>query len=154
MTHRQSTTQGFNLIKYFEGFKPIRYLCPAGIWTIGIGHAIRKGEKWDSPTSVITEPEALALLDSDNDDAEWAVLRLIRIPLTDGMFDALVSFTFNLGSGALQRSTLRSMLNREEYLEASLEFDKWVWGGGRKLPGLIKRRHSERILFQTGVLVI
>lgn len=154
MLHRQSTQLGGNLIKYFEGFSPIRYLCPAGIWTIGIGHAIKKGEKWDNPTITITEQEAIDLLDKDNDDAEKAVLRLIHVPLTDGMFDALVSFSFNLGGGALQRSALRSKLNREEYEEASWEFDRWVWGGGRKLPGLIRRRKAERILFQTGVLII
>ena len=152
MPHRESTQQGSKLIRFFEGFSPVRYLCPANVWTIGYGHAIRKGEKWDSPTITITEPEALELLDKDNDEAEKAVSRLIRVSLEDCQFDALVSFVYNLGGGALQRSRLRSCLNREEYYEGSLEFDKWCWGGGRKLPGLIKRRRVERILFITGVL--
>lgn len=147
MNHRQITSAGSDLIKLFEGFRETRYLCSAGVWTIGFGHAIRKGEKWDSPTAIITEQEAVALFDKDNDDAERAVSRLIRVALTDGQFDALVSFTFNLGSGALQRSTLRSMLNREEYLAASNEFPKWCWAGGRKIKGLYLRRLRERELF-------
>ena len=154
MTHRQITSVGSSLIKAFEGFRSARYLCAARVWTIGIGHAIRKGERWDSPTAIITEQEALELFDKDNDEAERAVSRLIRVPLEDCQFDALVSFTFNLGSGALQASALRSMLNRAEYFEASLQFDRWIWGGGRRLPGLIRRRKAERILFQTGVLII
>lgn len=81
--------------------------------------------------------------------AERAVLRLISVPLTDGQFDALVSFTFNLGAGALQRSTLRRKMNRGEAEDVPAEFMKWVWAGGRKLKGLIKRRCAEALLFQT-----
>ncbi len=145
--HRQSTQQGIDLIKSFEGYSPIRYLCPAYTWTIGIGHAIRKGEKWDNPTATITEEEALVLLDKDNDEAERAVSRLIHVPLTNSQFDSLVDFTFNVGSGALQRSTLRSCLNRGEYADAVDQLLKWIWGGGRKLPGLVRRRIAERNLF-------
>lgn len=151
MAHRQITEVGMGLIKSSEGFSPIRYICPAGWWTIGFGHAIRKGEKWDSPTAIITAEEALELLDKDNDEAEKAVLRLITVPLEDDQFDALVDFTFNLGSGALQRSTLRSKLNRYEYYDAANELLKWIWGGGRILPGLVKRRKLERNLFLFGV---
>lgn len=154
MAYRQSSQQALLLARNFEGFSPTRYICPAGVWTIGIGHAIRRGEKWDSPTATITEEEALILLDKDNDEAELAVLRLIKVPLEDYQFDALVDFTFNLGAGALQRSTMRSMLNRYEYGDASWELDKWIWGGGRKLPGLIRRRRVERILFQMGILTV
>ena len=79
--------------------------------------------------------------------AERAVLRLIKVPLTDGQFDALVSFTFNLSSGALQRSTLRRKVNREEHEEVPAEFMRWVWVGGRKLRGLVRRR--ETVLFMS-----
>ncbi len=154
MNHRQITQVGSNLIRSFESFSAVRYLCSARVWTIGFGHAIRKGEQWDSPTAIITEQEALELFDKDNDDAEKAVLRLVRVPLTDGMFDSLVSFTFNLGSGALQRSTLRSMLNREEYTDAANQFPLWCWAGGYRNRGLLRRRIAERHLFQTGVLLI
>ena len=71
------------------------------------------------------------------------VLRLIDVPLTDGQFDALVSFTFNLGTGALQPSTLRRMVNREEHAQVPWEFMRWVWAGGRKLRGLILRRSEK-----------
>jgi len=82
-------------------------------------------------------------LRQDAQIAERAVLRLINVPLTDGQFDALVSFTYNLGGGALQRSTLRRKINREEHTEVPEQFMRWVWAGGRKLKGLVRRRNSE-----------
>jgi lysozyme len=78
---------------------------------------------------------------------ERAVDRLIKVPLTQGQYDSLVSFSFNLGSGALQSSTLRRKLNRSEYESAADEFPKWVFAGGRKLKGLIRRRYAERELY-------
>ena len=78
---------------------------------------------------------------------ERAVLRLINVPLTDGQFDALVSFTYNLGGGALQRSTLRRKINREEHTEVPEQFMRWVWAGGRKLRGLVRRREAEAGLY-------
>ena len=78
---------------------------------------------------------------------EGAVLRLINVPLTDGQFDAVVSFTYNLGGGALQRSTLRRKINREEHAEVSEQFMHWVWAGGRKLKGLVRRRAAESNLY-------
>lgn len=79
--------------------------------------------------------------------AEQAVLRFITIPLTDNQFNALVSFTYNLGSGVLQRSTLRRKVNAGEHEDVPAEFIRWVWGGGKKLPGLIARRAAETMLF-------
>jgi lysozyme len=76
-----------------------------------------------------------------------SVLRLIAVPLTQGQFDALVSFTFNLGSGALQRSTLRRKVNREEHDDVPAELMKWVWAGGSKLKGLVKRRKAEVLIY-------
>ena len=139
---RHITNQGLMLIKQFEGFSPTIYIDAAGLPTIGYGHLLRAGEA-EMFKDGITEPMAQALLIKDVLRAEQAVLRLITAPLTDGQFDALVSFTFNLGSGALQRSTLRRKVNREEYVDAPAEFMKWVWAGGKKLKGLIKRRKSE-----------
>lgn len=91
----------------------------------------------------ITPEAGAALLIKDVLSAEQAVLRLIHVPLRDGQFDALVSFTFNLGSGALQRSTLRRKVNREEHHEVPEQFIRWVWAGGRRLRGLVKRRKEE-----------
>src|SRR5690606_36958819 len=74
---------------------------------------------------------------------ERAVLLLISVPLTEGLFDALVSFTFNHGAGALQRSTLRREVNRLEHESVPAVLMKWVWAAGKRFPGLIKRRNTE-----------
>ena len=95
----------------------------------------------------IDEAAAEELLRRDVGTAERAVLRLIRVPLADGQFDALVSFAFNLGGGALQRSTLRRKVNREEHDAVPAEFRRWVWAGGRKLKGLVRRREAEAGLY-------
>lgn len=143
---RHITQDGLNLIKHFEGFEPEIYLDAAGLPTIGYGHLIRKGEHKMFENG-ISESAAEALLAKDVWAAESGVLRLISVPLTDGQFDALVSFTFNLGSGALQRSTLRRKINREEHDEAPRELMRWVWAGGRKLKGLVRRRAAEAELY-------
>jgi len=141
---RRVTQEGLNLIMRFEGLRLEPYDDAAGLPTIGYGHLIRESEEFGDQ---ITEEEAEALLRGDMVVAERAVLRLIRVPLTDGQFDALTSFTFNLGSGALQRSTLRRKVNREEHAEVLAEFRRWVWAGGRKLKGLVRRRAAESMCY-------
>ena len=143
---RQITDDGIDLIKRFEGFSSSIYICPAGYPTIGYGHVVRDDEKQRFAEGIDRE-EGESLLRQDVRWAERGVLRLIDVPLTDGQFDSLVSFTFNLGTGALQRSTLRRKLNRQEFEAAAGEFRRWVWAGGRKLKGLIKRREAEKALF-------
>ena len=143
---RHLTDEGLALIKRFEGFAPQTYVCPGGWPTIGYGHVVREGER-ERLTDGIDEATAEALLRRDVETAERAVLRLIRAPLEDGQFDALVSFVFNLGGGALQRSTLRRNVNREEHDAVPHEFRRWVWAGGRKLKGLIRRREAEAGLY-------
>ncbi len=98
---------------------------------------VRDGER-DRFADGIDEATAEELLRRDVKTAERAVLRLIRMPLEDGRFDALCSFAFNLGAGALQRSTLRRKVNREEHDAVPGEFQRWVWAGGRRLKGLIQ----------------
>jgi len=144
---RHITQEGLNLIKHFEGFEPEIYLDAAGLPTIGYGHLIRKGEHKMFENG-ISEAAGEALLIKDVLLAEQAVCRLINVSLTNGQFDALVSFTFNLGSGALQRSTLRRKVNREEHEEVPEQLLRWVWAGGRKLRGLIRRRKREALLYQ------
>jgi lysozyme len=97
----------------------------------------------------IGELAAQALLSKDVWSAERSVLRLIKVPLTDGQFDALVSFTFNLGGGALQRSTLRRKVNREEHGEVPEQLMRWVWAGGKRLRGLSRRRKAEAALYMS-----
>ncbi len=141
---RQVSDKGLALIRKYEGFAPKPYVCPAGYLTVGYGHVVLPGEDFSDG---INEEQATDLLVADIAAAAHAVVRFIRVPLSDGQFDALVSFTYNLGSGALQRSTLRRKLNRGDYEAIPAELMKWVWAGGRKLKGLINRRRSEAILF-------
>jgi GH24 family phage-related lysozyme (muramidase) len=139
---RHITQAGIDLIKRFEGFSPAVYICPAGYPTIGYGHVMKPQEREQFAGGITTE-QAETLLRQDLQTAERAVLRIINVPLTDGQFDALVSFTFNLGAGALQRSTLRRKVNRGDHAAVPAEFRKWVWAGGRKLEGLVRRRDAE-----------
>ncbi len=139
---RHITQAGLELIKRFESFSSRIYICPAGYPTIGYGHVVREFEK-EKFAAGITIQEGEILLRQDTQIAEQAVCRLIIVLLTDGQFDALVSFTFNLGSGALQRSTLRRKVNLDEHEGVPVEFMRWIWSAGNKLNGLIKRRESE-----------
>ncbi|MEM2124985.1 MAG: lysozyme [Candidatus Methanosuratincola sp.] len=132
------------LIKHFEGLRLKPYLCPAGYTTIGYGHVLSSGESIQS----LTEAEAEALLLTDITRAERAVLRLITVPLTPSQFDSLVDFVFNLGAGALQRSTLRQKINRQEHEDVPNEFLRWVYAGGKRLNGLVKRRTFDALLYQ------
>jgi len=166
---RHITQQGVELIKKFEGFVPHLYICAAGYPTIGYGHVVFAGDDFGNITGTelldiyrkfglkaaqnacnMNDADAEELLLQDAQKFERAVLRLIDVPLTDGQFDALVSFTYNLGPAALQRSTLRCKVNREEHDEVPAEFGKWVWAGGRKLKGLIKRRKIEAEIYANG----
>ena len=139
---RRTGKAGLELIKHFEGLRLEAYLCPAGVWTIGYGstRGVYQG-------MTVTESEAEAMLRRDLLAAERSVLRLVTVRLTDNQFDALVSFVFNLGGGALQRSTLRQKLNRGDYDVVPRELMKWVRAGGKILPGLVRRRQAEAELF-------
>ena len=143
---RYLTGDGLALIKRFEGFAPEIYICPGGWPTIGYGHVVRDEER-DRFADGIDEVAAEDLLRCDVETAEQAVLRLIGVPLEDGQFDALGSFAFNLGAGALQRSTLGRKANREEHGAVPAEFGRWVFAGGRKLKGLVRRREAEAELY-------
>ena len=143
---RHITQDGLDLIMRFEGFSSTIYRCPAGYPTIGYGHVVLDEEK-DRFADGVDQEQGEELLRRDAQVAERAVLRLITVPLTNGQFDALVSFTFNLGSGALQRSTLRRKVNRGEHEDVPAQFKRWVWAGGRKLNGLMKRRDAEAGLY-------
>lgn len=145
---RQVTQAGIDLIRHFEGYSASIYKDSAGYPTIGVGHLIRPSESFSEP---ITEQEAEELLKKDLWTAERAVLRLTRVPLGDSQFNALVSFCFNLGSGAYQRSSMRSKLNRREYADAGGEFLRWCKAGGKIIKGLLRRRRSERDMFMEEV---
>lgn len=139
----KTSPEGIRLIKHFEGFRSFPYRCSANVLTIGYGHT--QGVSEDM--AHITERYACELLEQDLKKFESSVKKLIKIPLKQNEFDALVSFAFNLGAGALQRSTLRQKLNREDRQGAADEFLKWCRAGGKILKGLLRRRIAEREMF-------
>lgn len=141
---------GVEIIKTFEGFFSRPYLCPANVPTIGFGSTRWfDGARIVMDSRTINREDATRLLQMELHHIESAIPRLIKAPLTQNQFDALASFTFNLGSGRLQSSTLRSKINRLNYQGAADEFPKWRKAGGRVLRGLVIRRARERRLFLT-----
>ncbi len=147
-SQRATGGAGVSLIRAFEGFSPTPYVCPAGFPTVGYGHVVLEGERFETPLS---QEAGEALLRADLPRYEGVVCRLIDIPLGDLCFDALVSFTFNLGEGALSTSTLRRLINGGRLTDAGPQFDRWVFAGARKLPGLVRRRAAERALWERGL---
>lgn len=143
----RTSRAGLDLITSFEGFYPSWYLDPVGVRTVGYGHT---SERIPAGITVpLTREEALDLLKSDLKGYEAAVRRAVRVPLSQPQFDALVSFTFNVGAGALDGSTLLRRLNAGDLDAAAREFHRWVHGGGRVLPGLVRRRAAEAALFMS-----
>jgi lysozyme len=146
--------RGAGFIARFEGCVLHMYNDPTGNATIGVGHLIHMGPiNGREPLEFrrgITRKRALELLQADAGKAARGVRRLIKVPLNQQQFDALISFTFNCGEGALTASTLRKRLNRREYAGVPSELNKWVMSGGKKLEGLIRRRKAEGALFSKG----
>ena len=140
----QLSKSGRELIKRLEGFRSTAYLDAAGIPTIGYGHKLQTS---DYRPKAITESTAQAFLAVDVETAVHAVSRLVRVPLTQGQFDALVSFVYNLGATHLATSTLLAELNHGNTGAAALEFLRWDHCGGRELPSLRTRREAEMRLF-------
>ena len=140
--------RGIEIVKSFEGISLKPYLCPANVWTVGYGATVGSdGRPIDPDMESISETEAETLLIRDLESSEGWVRRLIKTALTENQYSALTSFTFNVGCGALQRSTLRMKLNRGEYQGAADEFPKWKFANKRILAGLVRRRAAERALF-------
>lgn len=139
------------LAKRFEGFhrlpkhdppRAYPYICPAGYWTIGFGHLCKPDH------SPITEEEGESYLAQDLQIALRATLRYCPVLATEpeGRLAAIVDFTFNLGAGRLQTSTLRRRINQRDWAAAGRELRRWVCGGGKVLPGLVARREVETAL--------
>lgn len=135
--------KGIDLIKNFEGCRLTAYRCPANILTIGYGHTgsdVVTGQK-------ITQEQAEKLLKSDLLVHCNNVSRMVKVPLTQNQFDALVSFEFNVGYGNFASSTMLKLLNQKKYREAAAQFDRWVYANRKVLAGLVKRRAAEKALF-------
>ncbi len=148
------SANGLVFIAGFEGFVGSRYNDPAGHCTIGYGHLIHygncDGRASEQPfVNGITKPQALRLLETDVVRYVACVDRLITVPLNQNQVDALVSFAFNVGCGALEMSTLRRILNAGDYAGVCEQLKRWVKAGGETLPGLVRRRAAECELFTT-----
>ena len=142
------SNEGLQLIKKYEGCKTTPYRCPAGLYTVGYGHVIGNGlqlpDEWNRTFSL---GEIDELLERDLERFERGVQRYTTVYLTQSQSDSLVSFSFNLGMGIYQRSTLRQKLNRGDYDGASKEFLRYTRAGGKVLKGLTRRRQEEYNLF-------
>ena len=160
---------GEDLMHRYEGFRSRPYLCPAHIWTVGYGHVlyqdqirlpVMRVEGKETPmirkemplkpedNRVWTKTEIDELFRVDVGTFERGVLRLVpSVVGRQGSFDALVSISFNFGLGNLQKSTIRMRANRSDWAGAAEAFRAWTKGGGKVLPGLVKRREAEIALF-------
>ncbi|HEY9887373.1 MAG TPA: lysozyme [Candidatus Obscuribacterales bacterium] len=138
---------GLTIVKHFEGRELRAYQDSVGVWTIGYGHTAAAGPPTVVAGQTITEAEAEAILKRDLGLFENGVRSVVAVPLNSNQFSALVSFSFNVGVGALRDSTLLRKLNAGDYQGAADEFPRWVKAGGQTLPGLVRRRDAERALF-------
>lgn len=143
----QTSEKGIALIKQFEGCKLTAYQDSVGVWTIGYGWTQPVDGKPIRAGMTIKQEAAERLLKTGLVSYESDVSRLVKVGLTQGQFDALVSFTYNLGARSLSTSTLLRKLNAGDYAGAADEFLRWNKAGGKVLNGLTRRREAERALF-------
>jgi lysozyme len=155
----QVSDKAIAIITHHEGLRFKPYRCPAKLWTIGVGHVlypdqgkIPLAERDAYPlrtedNRTFSQAEVNGILRADLARFESGVSKLVAVPLTQGNFDALVSFSFNVGLGTLQRSTLRQKLNRGDKEGAAEELLKYCMAGGKILKGLQNRRIDEKALF-------
>ena len=143
------SNNGLNLIKEFEGFSSAPYLCPAGVPTIGYGNTFYEdGTKVTLKDKPITEQRATELLEFiANKTFSENINKVVKVPLNQNQFDALVSFAYNIGNKNFNWSTLLKKLNQSDYEGASLEFGRWNQANGKILNGLVLRRQKEKELF-------
>jgi len=143
--------EGLSFIESWEKFRDKVYQDSAGLDTIGFGHKCLKGEIW--PVAGIDIERARKVLLTDLQDPSRAVRILVHVPIEQHHFDALVSFTFNLGQGSLRISTLLKKINASGIKAAAEEFERWDHAGGQESNGLLVRRKAEKEIFLNGVYV-
>jgi lysozyme len=143
MTIRRVSPRGRAAIKGYELFRARRYWCPAGVLSIGYGHALRPHEEFPEP---LTEAEADELMSADLSPIE-IYLTAVFPGVTQPQFDALASFAYNAGLGALDKSTLKRLLQAGDVQGAADQFPRWVYANKVVLRGLVKRREAERAMF-------
>ena len=147
----QTSERGIRLIKHYEGVRNRPYRCPAGLYTVGVGHLIGDGKSLpDTWNRTFSEDEINGLLKRDLRRFELGIHKMLpNMPLRQSEFDALVSFCFNLGLGCFQRSTVRQALLRGDKAQAMESLVKYCRAGGKILKGLQSRRLDERKLFES-----
>ena len=142
----KASENAIGLVKMFEGFSEKPYEDIVGKMTIGYGHLIKPGESFPEP---LTGQDAEELLANDLCHAEDCINTFVDEPLTQNQFDALVSFIFNLGCQAFKGSTLCGLINQNLMDSASKQFLRWDHAGGKKIPGLTRRRVAEQAMFNS-----
>lgn len=135
-----------DLIKKYEGFRPQAYQDSVGVWTIGYGTTRINGEPVKAGMT-ITEDQALQLVQQEVNKLWSQIEQISRVSLNQNQMNALVDFAYNLGFNALKNSTLMNKVNAGDFTGAANEFTRWVYAGGKILPGLVKRREAEKQLF-------
>ena len=135
--------EGLSLIKKFEGCEYNAYKCAADVWTIGYGHTadVKEGD-------LVSQQEADKMLEEDVKIFEEEVLKAVTVPLHQHQFDALVSWTFNLGGANLNASTMLKVINSSAYEDVPHQIKRWNKAGGKVLEGLTRRRLAESLLFE------
>lgn len=146
---RQISAEGLAHVMRWEGLRLESYRDVAGHWTVGYGHLGSPA----GPGVSITKEQAEALLRADLNTAETAVSQMVKVPLTEEQFASLVSFVFNVGTGAFAKSTLLEELNKGNYDEVPAQLQRWVFAGGNRTPGLVNRRAAEAGLWAKGAYV-
>ena len=149
----RTSDHGLQLLKQWEGFKTKMYKDAAGLLTIGVGHLLKKDELASCTITILgvpvkyadglSEEQVIALLGQDLEPAENAVKSDVKSELNQNQFDALVAFTFNVGTNAFADSTLLKMLNQGNYDAVPEQFRRWTKAGGKVIPGLVNRRENE-----------
>ena len=135
-----------DLIKKYEGFRPQAYQDSVGVWTIGYGTTRINGQPVKAGMT-ITEDQALQLVQQEVNKLWSQIEQISRVNLNQNQMNALVDFAYNLGFNALKTSTLMNKVNAGDFTGAANEFNRWVYAGGKVLPGLVKRREAEKQLF-------
>ena len=153
MPNMQMSENGLTLLTQWEGFKLTVYKDSAGLPTIGVGHLLTKSELSSGKITIngvpvdytdgLTEQQVTDLLGQDVEPASAAVNSGVKVPLDQNQFDALVSFTFNVGVGAFTGSTLLKLLNQKQYDQVPTQLLRWTRAGGKVVQGLVNRRNNE-----------
>lgn len=147
---RVMSQKGIEHLKLSEGLRLKAYQDTGKVWTIGYGHTSAAGGMKVYQGLTITNAQAEQLLKDDLARMTYPVIkRLVKVDLTQGQFDALCSFIYNLGEGQVSQSTLLKMLNAKDYKGASGQFGRWIYDNGKKFDGLVTRRANEQELFDS-----